>query len=104
VGRHSVALDVQAEDLGRAGRRAQQPQQQPDGGGLARPVRPQVAEHLARLDLKVERGQGLDAAEALRQAFGADGDPHVAHLLPDYYTLVGYISILRVPRAERSVP
>ena len=61
-----------AEDLDLAAGRPDEVKQQPDGGGLAGPVRPQVAEHLALLDLEVELAQGLHRPKALGQADRAD--------------------------------
>ncbi len=49
-----LALDVQPEDRRATGARRDQAQQQADGCGLARAIRPEVAEHFAFADLQVE--------------------------------------------------
>ena len=73
VGLDRLALAVQAEDLGPPLGRADQPEQQPDRRGLARPVRAEVADHLALRDLEVEVVEGGDAAVALGQPLRAYG-------------------------------
>src|SRR5581483_11458847 len=50
VGR--MALRVQAKDLRAARGGANEPEQQADGSRLARDIRPQVAQHLAAIDLE----------------------------------------------------
>src|SRR6185312_2467093 len=50
VGPHGVAPGVDPEDRGAALARPLQAQDEPDRGRLARPVRPQIAVHLARRD------------------------------------------------------
>ena len=69
-----LALDVEPEDAGGAGAREQQGRQDLDQGRLARTVRAEQAEQLARLDLEVDPGEcghglglgGIDAADAAR--------------------------------------
>src|SRR5439155_25854880 len=62
--------DRAPEDAGIAGRRADQPGQDLDGGRLASTVRPEEAEHLAGLDGKGEIVEGdlpsVDLAQATR--------------------------------------
>ena len=62
--------------------RADQPEQQPDRGRLARAVGPEVTDHLALADLEVEVVEGGDGAVALRQALRAYGRvlPLTGHL------------------------
>jgi hypothetical protein len=70
------SLRIDAIDLGSAARRSRQPEQAPDGGGLACPVGPEVAEHLAVGHLEVERLQRLGAPERLGQSERADRSDH----------------------------
>jgi hypothetical protein len=67
-----LALTVEAEYLGPAGRSTCQAEQQADRGGLARSVRPQITDRVAFGDLEVERGQGVHGAVTLRQPLHAD--------------------------------
>ena len=53
-----------------------QPEEQLDGGGLARAVRPEEAEHLAGLDAQVERLEPDGVPVHLAQALGLDGGGH----------------------------
>ena len=84
-----------AEDLGPAAARADQAQQQPDGRGLARAVRAEVADHLARRDLEVEVIESGDAAVALGQPLRADGGVlHAARLRPGLYKRIVSYSLV----------
>src|SRR5213078_968001 len=47
-----------------------EPQQQPQGGGLAGAVRAEQAEHLPGADIEVKVVQGAEAAVMLRQPLG----------------------------------
>ena len=71
-----VAPDVEVEDPRPAGRRVDQAEQEGDRGRLAGPVRAEVAEHLALLDLEVERVEHGRVAVPLRQPLGADRRRH----------------------------
>ena len=67
-----LAVTVEPEDLGATRGRADEPEQEPDGGGLPGAVRSEVADDLARPDLEVEVSQRIDGAVALGEALGAD--------------------------------
>ena len=78
VGQAPMRLDrlasaVEPEDLGPAGARPGQPQEEANGGGLPGAVGPQVADNLTLGDLEIEVLQGVDVAVALGQTFGPDG-------------------------------
>src|SRR4051794_37612698 len=66
---HGVAMRVQSEDPGATRRRAQHPEDEPDGGGLAGAVRPEVTHYFAGLHLEVESGQRRHPTEPLRKSF-----------------------------------
>ena len=66
--------DVVAEHLGAAPVRLQDRGQDPDGGGLAGPVRSQQSEDRALRHLEVDATQGLELAVVLGQPFDADRD------------------------------
>lgn len=72
MGRHGLALGVEAEHLGPAAARADQPEEEPDGGGLPGAVRSEEAQDLTFGHLEVEVLQGVDRAVALGQALGFD--------------------------------
>jgi hypothetical protein len=75
---------VDTEDRRAAGSRSDQPEQEPDGGALARPVGPQVAEHLAALDAEVEVDQRANRLVVrLREGKGLDrrGGGHPAPIV-----------------------
>ena len=80
---HGVAPAVESEQLGRARGGPDQAEQQADGGRLAGPVGPEVADHLAGGHLEVEVDEGIGAAVALGEPAGADdrrvGHPHSRH-------------------------
>jgi len=63
----AVRNGVEAEHLGPARSRAEQPGEQPDRGGLAGTVRTEVAEHPAGRHLQVQSAQRRVAPVALRQ-------------------------------------
>ena len=73
-GRVGHLLPVQP---GAPGTRRDQPQQDPQGGGLARPVRAQEAEHLARLHREVQAGERGGSAIALGQPPALDHRCHI---------------------------
>jgi hypothetical protein len=60
VGLEAASLRVEPEHQGAPPVRGLQPEEQPDGRCLPRPVRPQVTEHLAGPHFEVEIGQGSD--------------------------------------------
>jgi hypothetical protein len=70
LGQHSgaVGLNVAAEDLDPACSRADKAESHADGGGLARIVGTQEAEHLAFADLEVEAPDRLSCAVGLGKA------------------------------------
>ena len=55
---------------------AHQAEEHPDGGRLARPVRPEEAEHVALVDLEVDVVDHRQAPVALGEAFGAHDRGH----------------------------
>ena len=65
--------DVEAGNPRAPAVRAKQRGQDPDGGGLARPVRSEQTEHAAGLDAEVDAGEGFDLAVALAQILCLDG-------------------------------
>ena len=69
---HAALAGVEPEDLGLAGIGADKVQQDADGGGLAGPVRPEVAENLAGEDLDADIGDPQPATVVLRKALGFD--------------------------------
>jgi len=73
VHERALVAHVRAEHRRGARRRRLQPQQRPDGRRLPRAVRPEIAEHLARLDGKGEVVVRHDRPVLLRQP------PHVYH-------------------------
>ncbi len=73
MGLHGLALTVDPEDLGAPSRRVDQPEQEPDGRRLSCPVRSEVADDLAFVDLEVEVAQRVDASVALAEARCPDG-------------------------------
>ncbi len=75
VGRHRVAPGVDAEQRGAAAARPVQPEQEPDRGRLAGPVRSEVAVGLARLDRQVQPVEGDGVAVALAEV-GRDDCAH----------------------------
>ena len=72
-----VGDDVVAEHGGAARVGTQQGGEDADGGGLARPVGTQEAEHRAGPGDEVDAVEGGGGAEALDQAFDADCSVHV---------------------------
>jgi hypothetical protein len=68
----SPALTVEPENLGPARTWPRQPQEQADGGGLAGPVGPEVADDLALGDLQVEVVKSFGLTIALAKPFYAD--------------------------------
>src|SRR5690606_16813073 len=81
----AVAMNI-AEQPDVAVVRAQQTQQQPDGGGLARAVGPEKAVDAACRDLKVERVHAVSPGKAPTQLLAFDGwthDPCVPSRLAD---------------------
>ena len=73
----------------------QQGRQHADGGGLARAVRPEQAQHGALGDIEVDAVQSPYVAEGLHQAFGVDGAWHVGS--PQSWGLSGDVVSLRRP-------
>ena len=73
--RQGLAAAVPAEHESAAGRRPDQVQQDPDGGGLAGPVGAEEAEDLAAADLQVQVDDAAAAAAAvaLGELLGEDG-------------------------------
>jgi hypothetical protein len=65
--------ELRAEDFDSAGTVAQEPEDEPDRGRFARAVQPQEAVNVARADLKIHRGESLEAAEVLRDPTEAQG-------------------------------
>ena len=60
----AVADDVQAQHAGRAARRVEVAEQEPDHRALARTVRSEEAEDLARPHVEIEVHQGVDRSRA----------------------------------------
>jgi hypothetical protein len=79
VGFDRIAPCVDAQQLGAAGARPVQPEQEPDRRRLAGPVRSQISIDLARLDGQVERVERKRVAVALREAFCPDRARHPSH-------------------------
>jgi hypothetical protein len=71
-----VAPGVTAQQRGLAPVLAQQAEQDPDGGGLARAVRAEEGVHLTRTDLQVQAVQGRGPAERLAQVPDLDRVRH----------------------------
>jgi hypothetical protein len=67
-----VAPRVGAEHLGVAGVAAEQPEQDPDGGGLSGAVGPEEAVHLPLLDPQIQPVECPDRAERLDQVADRD--------------------------------
>ena len=65
-----VAPRVVAEDGGLAGGGAGEPEQDADGGGLARAVRAEEAVDLTGFDVEVEAVEGVDLAVVLDETAG----------------------------------
>ena len=82
----AVAPGVEPEDAGGAAVAAQQAQQCPERGGLARAVRAEEAVHLAAPHREVQAVQGPDRPEALDQAANLDHErcrrPHEPSIGP----------------------
>jgi hypothetical protein len=72
MGLDGPALAIEAEDLGPPRTRPCQPQEQADGGGLAGPIGPQVADNLTLRDLELKARQSPDSAVVLPKTLGAD--------------------------------
>jgi hypothetical protein len=72
-----VTPGVAAEQLGGAGVGPQQPQQDPDGGGLAGAVGAEEPVHLAGPDLQLQPVKGAGGAEGLDQPRDRDGGCHL---------------------------
>jgi len=68
--RDGVSPRVASKHLRTSGRRPEHAREQPQGGRLAGAVRPEIAEDLSRLDLKVEIAEGNPAAVGLGQPLG----------------------------------
>ncbi len=66
------AGDVDSLDLGSAGRRLDQPEEQSEGGRLAGAVRAEVAEHLTLGDVERQIVERHDRSEPLRERFHPD--------------------------------
>jgi hypothetical protein len=75
-----VAPETEAADLGAPGRGRDERAQQTQGRGLAGPVRPEVAEHLALVHLEVDAVDRGERAEALRELVGAEDCAHAPSL------------------------
>jgi hypothetical protein len=71
-----VAPCIDPVELRPSGARAEQAEQQPDRGRLARSVRAEVPVHLAGLDRQIEQIQRNRVAVPLRQPLGPDRDRH----------------------------
>src|SRR5690606_7221921 len=78
--RQRLAQRVLAHQAHRAGARLGQPHEHKDGGGLARPVRPEQAQHLAFFHTEVDAVDHFPALVDLGEAAGLDDGG--AHLLP----------------------
>jgi hypothetical protein len=76
--RDAVAVAVEAEDAGRAPARVQEVEQGPDRRRLARPIRPQKAKDLARLDRDRDVLDPPLGPLVLGQPLGLDR-PHTPH-------------------------
>src|SRR6478735_10801445 len=78
-----VAPRLETEDGCLAPGLARESQQDPDRGGLARPVGSEEPVHLALVDGEVESVEGVDAAVVLGEAARADDCGHGADGTPD---------------------
>ncbi len=65
-----LMLAVHPEYLGPSRGWAGQPEQQPHGGRLSRPVRPEVPDNFALCDLEVQVFERIDGTVALGQVLG----------------------------------
>src|SRR5665213_3166902 len=72
VGVDRMTLAVETEDGRTSSGGVDEPEQQPDGGRLARSIGPQVPEHLAGCGLEVEVGQHINPAVGLGQSLRVD--------------------------------
>ena len=88
-----LAMAVEAEDLAPPLGRVDEPQQQADRRGLARPVGAQVTDHLTLGDLEIEVIEGCDAAVALRQPLRAYGGSSHSNCLPLASRWPGYTRV-----------
>ena len=88
-----LAMAVEAEDLAPPLGRVDEPQQQADRRGLARPVGAQVTDHLTLGNLKIEVIEGCDAAVALRQPLRAYGGSSHSNCLPLASRWPGYTRV-----------
>src|SRR6185503_7914905 len=77
--RFARRVDVVAGDPGPASRRNQEAGEHADGRRLARPVGPQEAEDLARVDLEADVIDGDERSERTGQVKGLDDGDTVRH-------------------------
>jgi hypothetical protein len=73
MGFDRLPFTVEPKDLGPACGRPEEPQEEPDGRGLASSVRAQIADHFPSGHLQIQILQGVQRPVAFRQALGSNG-------------------------------